>query len=118
MAHPNPTWLAGKRGRKPISGRWFIRLNDKFGIMADSYNLILTEVHRPNKNAKLIALGWAYTSTVNYMTTVLEKKGFSPDIISMFQNRTKGMTTKIINGKLIISLPTDFISDPNPFVKN
>ena len=114
MSRPNPTWLQGKRKpRQKVSDRWYIRLNDKFGVMADRYNLILAETG--TFNGKAIPWGRAYTQTFTHMAEVMTAKGISALDITTFKERTNEFSTEMKDGRIVVLVPEGFVMDESPF---
>lgn len=113
MSHPNPTWLKGKRGRTKITTRWYIKLDDRFGVMADPYNIILAETIM--SNGKPVPAGRAFTSTFGYMSDIMVPRGVPQKVADAFRERTKNFKTKFKDGKLVITIPDGFEMDESPF---
>jgi len=120
MAHPNPTWLQGKRKpRQKVSERWYIKVDERYGVSADRYNLILAEtgiVETP-EGKKTVPLGRAFTDTFGRMAEVLVSKGVSQTMVDAFKERTKVLSTSIKDGRIVVSIPDGFNMDPSPFAE-
>ena len=114
MPRPNPTWLKGTRkGRQKTSDRWYIKVNERYGVTADKYNIILTETG--NSNGKALPWGRAYTKTFSYMAEVMQEKGVGAEEVKTFKERTKDFKTEMKDGKLVVHIPEGFVMDESPF---
>jgi len=114
MAHPNPVWLKGERKRQKVSERWYIKVDEKFGVMADKYNLILVETGTLS-TGQIMPWPRGYTSTFKYMAEIMAKHGMDKNLVESFRNRTKDFQTEIKDGKLLVHIPENFVFDESPF---
>ena len=110
----NPT-VTKRRGRKSIAGRPFIQVDEKYGIMTDTYNITLVELY--DNNGKVTPLGRCYCSTFEGMVNCMTNYGVSVEGAEKFRERTKDISTTHKLGKLVISWPKDFQFDPKPFLE-
>lgn len=110
--NPNLAQVQG-RGRKKVTDRFFIRLDDKHGVTTDKYNITLCKVYA--NQGKVVPVGFAYYGTFLGVVQSLRQHGFSEEIISAYKKRVEGIKTYYDRGLLKMKLPEGFQQDESPF---
>jgi len=117
MSRGNPNIALARKGRASVSSRLFISLNAEYGVTVDGYNVTLAKIYHDTKQNKVTPLGQRYHSTFQGLVQSLKELEFSEEIIRAYEDKVKDIKTKVEAGKLKVTLPKDFVSDPNPFVE-
>ena len=106
--------MAATRGRKKVTDRLYIQVDDTYCVTVDSYNIILAEIYH-SKDGKVLPMGKRYCNTFEYIAVCMESFDISKDSITRFREKTAGATySRSDKGKLVIDMPEGYLNDPSP----
>jgi hypothetical protein len=117
MARGNPNIGDARRGRAKASTRMFISLTPEYGVTVDSYNVTLVKIYNDEKQGKVIPLGQRYYSSFKGIVKSLIDFKIPQDVITKYEERIRGIETSYEVGKIKVSFPEGFESDPSPFAE-
>jgi hypothetical protein len=66
---------------------------------------------------KFVPWGRAFTSTFECMARAMVERGLDAAKVAAFKERTKGLSTSMKDGRLVVSVPDGFKMDPSPFAE-
>ena len=102
------------RGRKKVTDRLYIQVDEKHCITVDSYNIIVAEIYK-SPGGKVLPMGKFYSNTFEYAAVCMESLNISKENINKYLAKVEGMELKRDMGKLVVTPPEGYQDDPCPF---